>query len=101
MAMSHKSSWVAATIAGGVLLLAGAARADFIPFHLEGVTFADAGTATGSFTLDTLKNNLLNVDIVTSTTSTLRATRTPAGNLPFPAVLILVLAWTLPSFLTY
>jgi len=69
--MSHKLGWAAATIAGGVLLLAGAAaRADVFSFHLEGVTFDDGGTATGSFTLDTLKNNLHDVNIVTSTTST-------------------------------
>jgi hypothetical protein len=83
--MSHKLGWAAATIAGGVLLLAGAAaRADFIPFHLEGVTFEDGGTATGSFMLDTLKNIFLNVDIVTSTTSTFTGNTYTRGQPSFP-----------------
>jgi hypothetical protein len=87
--MAHVSQigwgWAAATIAGGVLLLAGAAaRADFIPFHLEGVTFEDGGTATGSFMLDTLKNIFLNVDIVTSTTSTFTGNTYTRGQPSFP-----------------
>jgi hypothetical protein len=84
--MSHKLDWVAATIAGGLLLLAGAtaARADLISFHLEGVTFDDGGTATGSFMLETLKDRLLNVNIVTSTTSTFTGNTYTLGSPSFP-----------------
>jgi hypothetical protein len=50
--MFHKLGWVAATIAGGVLLLlsgATAAPADVVTFTLENVTFDAESTATGSF----------------------------------------------------
>jgi hypothetical protein len=53
--MFHKLGWVAATIAGGVLLLlsgATAARADVVTFTLENVIFTDNASATGTFTYD-------------------------------------------------
>jgi hypothetical protein len=59
-------------IAVAVLGFALPASADTVAnFTLDGVTFDDGGTATGSFTLDLTTSTLSNVNITTSTDSAL------------------------------
>jgi hypothetical protein len=60
---------LAAIVAGLTLALFAAAPASantIQTYELDGVTFSDGGTATGTFTLDLTTNSLLSSDIVTS-----------------------------------
>jgi hypothetical protein len=66
--MFHKLGWVAATIAGGVVLVlsgATAARADVVTFTLENVIFTDNASATGMFTYDAT-SHIATPDITTT-----------------------------------
>jgi hypothetical protein len=80
--MFHKLGWVAATIAGGVLLLlsgATAAPADVVTFTLENVTFDAESTATGSFSLDPKSLVVSNVNITTTAFTTTSGTIIPGA----------------------
>jgi len=67
---SRLGTALAATIIAACMLLLGgatAARADFITFTLENVTFDDGGSATGTITFDPTGCHCLNALAITTT----------------------------------
>ena len=62
----------------GMLLVAAAANAQPVTWYIQGVTFSDGGTASGSFNYDAATNSYSQVHI-TTTPGSVRATGATYG----------------------
>lgn len=84
-----------------LLLIPSIASADGITWNLTGVTFADGGTASGSFVYDAVTNTVSSIDIVTTVGTVFGGTTYTAlnpGFLPLPDDIVVVPNSSLSNF---